>query len=41
MFNALHVVNYNEWNKFSYIFYIIMVQDNAIEINVINKLNQK
>ncbi len=22
-------------------FYIIMVQDNAIEINVINKLNQK
>ncbi len=43
MFTALYVVNNNEWNIFSFslCFYIIILQDNPIYINVINKLGQK
>ncbi len=43
MFNALHVVNNNQWNILSYslYFYTNMVKYYPIQINVINKLGQK
>ncbi len=43
MFTAHYVVNNNEWNIFSFslCFDIIILQDNPICINVINKLGQK
>ncbi len=43
MFNALHLVNYNKWKIFSYFlyFYINVVQDYPIQMNLINELGQK